>query len=82
MVSGSGDPVSDGCTGFWWAEWLFPVRQCCEAHDVGGTDGALLDCLMAATPEWAWPVVGLCVAVMILFRPVLRLFRSKGAARH
>jgi len=69
---------SDGCTGFWWAEWLFPVRQCCVEHDLGGSDGVLLDCLMANTPEWTWPVVGLCVTAMILFRPVYHWLKRKG----
>lgn len=69
---------SDGCTGFWWAELFFEVRDCCVAHDLGGTDGVLLDCLMAATPEWAWPVVALCVAVMVLFRPAYHWLKRKG----
>lgn len=73
---------SDGCTGFQLFEHFFPIRACCEVHDLGGTDGALLDCLMSNTPEWTWPVVALCVALMILVRPIYRLWRPKGSARH
>jgi len=69
--------ISDGCTGFQWAEALFPVRACCEIHDAGGTDGGLLDCLMQNTPPTTWPIVGLCVAVMILVRPAYRWFRNR-----
>lgn len=72
----------DGCTGFQWAEWLFPIRACCDVHDLGGSDGTLLDCLLANTPEWAWPIVGLCVALMLLVRPIYRRFKPKGTAQH
>lgn len=71
-------PLSDGCTGFQWAEWIFPsIRSCCEAHDGGGSDGLLLDCLQANIPEWAWPFAALGVALMILFRPIVRWLRSR-----
>lgn len=83
MATGSElEPLSDGCTGFTIFEWFFPIRACCEIHDNGGTDGQLLDCLMSVTPEWTWPLVGLCVVLMLLFRPVYRLFKDKGSARH
>lgn len=36
--------VSDGCTGFWWAQWIWDIVACCETHDFGGSDGTLLDC--------------------------------------
>lgn len=64
---------SDGCTGFQWLEQFFPIRACCEVHDAGGSDGTLLDCLMANTPEWSWVLVTLCVALMVLARPIYRL---------
>jgi hypothetical protein len=80
--SGTDSLVSDGCTGFGWAEHFFPIRTCCEIHDNGGTDGQLLDCLMNATPEWSWALVGFCVALMILLRPIYRLIKPKGNARH
>lgn len=78
----SQEPVSDGCTGFGLFEHFFQIRSCCEIHDSGGTDGQLLDCLLSATPEWAWPIVGLCVALMLAARPIYRLFKDKGTARH
>lgn len=78
----SPDAVGDGCTGFQWLEPFFAIRACCDAHDMGGSDGQLLDCLMNNTPHWAWPLVGLCVTLMLLFRPILRLFQPKGSARN
>lgn len=63
--------MTDGCSGFWLLEWIFPsITNCCTVHDMGGTDGALLDCLQAALPAWAWAPAALCVALMVLFRPV------------
>lgn len=63
--------MSDGCTGFWLFQWLFPsITQCCAIHDAGGSNGALLDCLQIALPVWAYPVAGVCVALMILVRPL------------
>ena len=39
------ESISDGCTGFWWAELIWPgVYECCVEHDVGGSDSTLLDC--------------------------------------
>lgn len=67
--------VSDGCTGFQWAEWLFPsIHGCCVIHDGGGSDGVLLDCLQANLPPWAWALAALAVAAMVLVRPVYRKF--------
>lgn len=77
--SGTTDLVSDGCSGFQWAEWLFPaVRQCCVGHDSGLSNGFLLDCLEANLPHWAYVVAAFFVALMVLFRPVYRaLFKRK-----
>lgn len=70
--------ISDGCTGFWWAEWLFPsITQCCMIHDGGGSDGALLDCLLLNTPPRVAPLVAICVAVMILLRPLYHWLKRK-----
>jgi len=69
--------MSDGCTGFWLFELFFPIRDCCVVHDAGGSDGTLLDCLLSATPPWAWPVVALCVAIMIFFRPVYHWLKKR-----
>lgn len=82
MAPSSLDPVGDGCTGFQWLEPFFAIRACCEVHDMGGSDGTLLDCLLTNTPHWAWSLVGLCVTLMLLFRPILRLFRPKGSAQN
>ena len=68
--------MTDGCSGFSWAEWLFPAtRTCCDLHDAGGTDGELLDCLQGVLPPWAWAIAAFLVALMILIRPLYRLIR-------
>lgn len=70
--------TSDGCTGFQWAEWLFPkITTCCSIHDAGGTDGALLDCLQMNLPGWAWPAAALGVTVMVLLRPLYVLWQKR-----
>lgn len=74
--------VSDGCTGFWLAEWLFPAaRDCCVVHDFGGSNGTLLDCLQAVLPGWAYVIAGFCVALMILFRPVYQWIKRTLGVR-
>lgn len=75
-------PLSDGCTGFGLFELFFPIKDCCVAHDWGGSDGQLLDCLFASLPGWAWAPAAFCVALMILLRPIYRLFKPKGSAKH
>jgi hypothetical protein len=77
--SGTVDLVSDGCSGFGWAEWLFPAaRQCCVAHDFGSSNGQLLDCLQSVLPHWAYIFAAFFVALMVLFRPLYRaLFKRK-----
>lgn len=82
MALGVDAMSGDGCTGFQWFEQFFPVRACCDVHDLGGSDGTLLDCLLQATPGWAWPAVGLCVTLMLLFRPIYRRFKARGTARY
>jgi hypothetical protein len=69
--------VSDGCTGFWFAELFFDIRQCCVVHDTGGTDELLTYCLMNFVPVWLWPIVLLCVALMLLFKPIYRRFKPQ-----
>jgi hypothetical protein len=74
IISGDG-----GCTGFQWAERLFSgINACCVDHDMGGSDGALLDCLMAALPPWAWFFAGLSVSLMILLRPIYVWMQRRG----
>lgn len=71
-------PPSDGCTGFGWAEWVFPaIRQCCVAHDYGGSNGQLLDCLQSVLPHWAYVIAAFCVALMILFRPLYHWLKRR-----
>lgn len=65
---------SDGCSGFWWAESVWPIRECCVAHDGGASDGWLFDCLAnAGVPLWA---VAAAILLMVLFRPLWRLWRQ------
>lgn len=78
--SGTTDLVSDGCSGFQWAEWLFPAtRQCCAEHDFGGSNGTLLDCLESVLPIWAYPIAAVFVALMVIVRPLYgKLKRRQG----
>lgn len=67
------------CTGFQWAEAIFPaIRSCCAVHDVGGTDGALLDCLQDGLPAWAWALAAFGVAFMVFLRPIYNWMQRKG----
>ncbi len=68
--------TSDGCTGFQWAEWVFDIRGCCEVHDLGGSDGTLLDCLEIVLPGWAYPFAAFGVFLMIVFRPIYRRLKK------
>ena len=60
--------VTDGCTGFWWAELIWPIHQCCVEHDFGGTDGVLLDCIITAGVPAA--LAAFAVFGMAFWRPV------------
>ena len=73
-------PVYDGgCTGFGWVESLWPrTNACCLEHDLGGSDGQLLDCLMAVLPPWAWAVCAFGVFLMVLFRPIYVFGQRRG----
>jgi hypothetical protein len=64
--------VSDGCTWFNWAEAIWPVRPCCDAHDAGGSLPDLFVCLVGATPWWAWVPIALICAAIPLVMPLLR----------
>ena len=50
-------------------------------HDLGGSNGALLDCLQSALPHWAYVIAAFCVALMILVRPLYRAIKRHIAAR-
>lgn len=74
--------LDTGCTGFQWAEWVWPtIRQCCTAHDLGGTDGGLLDCLLTGLPGWAGPFAAIGVALMLAARPLYERLRGFSARR-
>jgi hypothetical protein len=78
MDASASTVVSDGCSGFQWTEWVFPaVRDCCFSHDLGGSNGQLLDCLQSVLPHWAYVIAGFFVALMILVRPLYRLLTRK-----
>lgn len=70
--------MSDGCTGFQWLEAIWKIRPCCVWHDKGGTDGQLLDCLLAVTPDQIGVFVIICVAIMFALRPVYHLMKRMG----
>ncbi len=62
---------SDGhCTGFPDSLGPWNWHECCLAHDAGGSDGQLLDCISSHVPTWAEVIVILCIALMALFRPI------------
>lgn len=68
-----------GCTGFGWVEVLWPeTTACCLEHDLGGTHGQLLDCLLSVLPSWAGPFAAVGVGVMILFLPVYVWMQRRG----
>lgn len=70
---------SDGvCTGFPDSAFGFDWSACCLAHDLGSTDGMLLDCLQSSVPPWAWPAVGFAITIMIFWRPVYNLLQRWG----
>lgn len=69
---------SDGCTGFPDSAFGLDWSVCCVAHDLGGSDGQLLDCLQSVFPEWAWPLAAGGVTVMVLARPVYVWMQRKG----
>lgn len=69
-----------GCTGFQWAQWIWPdIAACCSAHDIGGSDGALLDCLVGAGVPAVLTALG--VLIMAAIRPIYILserWRNRG----
>lgn len=71
-----------GCTGFQWAELIWPgIRTCCIDHDLGGSDGALLDCLLTFLPGWTGPLAAIGVALMLVARPIYEHMRGFSARR-
>ncbi len=71
--------ISDGCSGFAWAEAIWPsISQCCLVHDLGGTDGMLVDCLQGALVWWLWWAIPLALLVVTLFRPLYNFLKKIG----
>ena len=70
--------MTDGCTGFWLFQLIWPsITECCTVHDMGGSDGVLFDCLVAALPWYLWIFVPLCIGVMGLCRPVYNMIKRR-----
>ena len=69
--------VSDGCTGvpFFHDLWA-GAYECCVEHDLGGSDGVLLDCWQAADVPLAF--AAFAILVMIILRPVYHWLRDRG----
>ena len=75
--------LSDGqCTGFPDQVGPLDFRECCLAHDAGGSDGTLLDCLVSEAQEaglgWVAPVLCLAIALMMMARPIYMWMQRKG----
>ena len=73
---------SDGhCTGF--PDGLFGLdwTHCCIEHDMGGTDGRLIDCISNAVPSWAEAIVVLLVGLAVILRPIYVELHRLGLAK-
>lgn len=71
---------TDGCTGFPDKFMGKDLSQCCKVHDGGGTDGLLLDCIVALDPTsffWEFLII-LAVLLMHTFRPIYNLLQRLG----
>lgn len=75
-----GNPIlGDGvCTGFpsHLGPWDWTV--CCAVHDLGGSNGQLLDCISAQVPAWAQATVAFAIALMILLHPAYEWMQRRG----
>lgn len=70
---------ADGrCTGFPNGIGNWDWSHCCTVHDLGGTDGQLIDCITAATPGLPVVFIIAAVALMALYRPVYNLGQRWG----
>lgn len=73
---------SDGhCTGFPDSLGPWDWQACCIAHDAGGSDGQLLDCITSAVPAPLAIVVAVGVALMIAARPIYNWLQRIGLVR-
>lgn len=74
--------ASDGrCTGFPNGFLQWDWSSCCRAHDIGGSDGVLVACLLDNTPMAAMPIVCLACAVMGFCRPIYNVLQRWGWVR-
>jgi hypothetical protein len=70
---------SDGaCTGFPDGIGPWNWAACCLPHDVGGSDGALVDCIAAHAPGLPIVVILAAVTLMALLRPLYNLGQRWG----
>jgi len=72
---------SDGqCTGFPGGVEAFKWdwSACCSLHDVGASDGTLVDCVVSAAPGLPAVVVLAAVTLMALFRPLYNVGQRWG----
>lgn len=73
----AGRPFDGGCTGFPDRLGSLDFTACCVAHDMGGTDQALFQCLNDVAPALA-PVFGVCIVLMIVARPFYMWMQDRG----
>lgn len=71
-------PADGRCTGFPGGVGPWDWSHCCQVHDLGGSDGGLVDCVIAAAPGLPAAVVLAAVTVMALFRPLYNLAQRWG----
>ena len=71
---------TDGCTGFPDQIGEKDLTYCCGVHDLGGSDGQLLDCLTALDPtSWIWiMLVTFGVLIMRMFKPIYNFLQRVG----
>ena len=76
-------PADGRCTGFPngipWFNWDW--SDCCVIHDLGGSDGTLIDCVAAATPGLPIVFVISAVGLMALYRPAYNVLQRWGWVR-
>lgn len=73
---------SDGrCTGFPNGIGRWNWTECCQVHDLGGSDIELASCLLERTPIAATPLVFFSVGLMALCRPLYNWLQKKGLVK-
>lgn len=51
--------------------------DCCIAHDFNAGDWYLFTCIIDHTSYWIIPVVGICIGLMALGRPIYQIWLKK-----